>query len=77
MTWIFFALGAPFLWAIVNIIDQYLVEKYSHGRLTSGALILFLSLTFFPERKIVGIDCSNIIYGGGALHCITMQQPRS
>jgi agmatine deiminase len=29
----------------------------------------------FPERKIVGIDCSDLIYGGGAIHCMTQQQP--
>lgn len=29
----------------------------------------------FPDRKIVPIDCSQIIYGGGAIHCMTMQQP--
>ena len=29
----------------------------------------------FPEREIIGIDCSDIIYGGGAIHCITQQQP--
>ena len=29
----------------------------------------------FPERRIVGIDCSDIIYGGGALHCMTQQEP--
>jgi agmatine deiminase len=29
----------------------------------------------FPERKVVGIDCSEIIYGGGAIHCITQQEP--
>jgi agmatine deiminase len=29
----------------------------------------------FRDRKVIGIDCSNIIYGGGAIHCITMQQP--
>jgi len=31
----------------------------------------------FPERKVVGIDCSDIIYGGGAIHCMTQQQPAS
>jgi agmatine deiminase len=30
----------------------------------------------FPGRRIVGIDCSDIIYGGGAVHCITQQQPK-
>ena len=29
----------------------------------------------FPGRKIVPIDCSDIIYGGGAVHCMTQQQP--
>lgn len=30
----------------------------------------------FPDRKVVGVDCSNIIYGGGAIHCMTQQQPK-
>ncbi len=29
----------------------------------------------FPDRNIVGIDCTDLIYGGGALHCITQQEP--
>lgn len=29
----------------------------------------------FPDRKVVPIDCSDIIYGGGAVHCMTQQQP--
>lgn len=29
----------------------------------------------FPDREIAGIDCTDIIYGGGALHCITQQVP--
>ncbi len=28
----------------------------------------------FPKHKVLGIDCSRIIYGGGAIHCITMQE---
>ncbi len=31
--------------------------------------------SLFINHKIVDIDCSKIIYGGGALHCMTMQQP--
>jgi len=30
----------------------------------------------FPGRRVVGIDCSDIIYGGGAVHCMTQQQPK-
>jgi len=29
----------------------------------------------FPDRKVIGIDCTDIIYGMGAIHCIMQQQP--
>jgi len=29
----------------------------------------------FPGRKLVPVDCSDIIYGGGAVHCMTQQEP--
>lgn len=29
----------------------------------------------FPGRKIVGIDCRELIWGLGAFHCLTQQQP--
>jgi len=29
MTWFFIALGAPFLWAVVNIADNFMVSKFS------------------------------------------------
>jgi len=29
----------------------------------------------FPDRKVVGIDCSEVIYGGGTIHCMTQQEP--
>ncbi len=29
----------------------------------------------FPTRKIVGIDCCELIWGLGAFHCLTQQQP--
>ena len=29
----------------------------------------------FPNRKIVGIHCGDLIWGLGALHCMTQQQP--
>jgi agmatine deiminase len=29
----------------------------------------------FPERKAIGINCRAMVYGFGALHCATQQQP--
>ncbi|MBI4239602.1 agmatine deiminase family protein [Candidatus Uhrbacteria bacterium] len=29
----------------------------------------------FPDKKVIGLDCSDIIYGGGAIHCMTQQVP--
>ncbi|TLU83205.1 MAG: agmatine deiminase family protein [Chlorobium sp.] len=29
----------------------------------------------FPDRRVVGIDCSDLIWGLGAIHCITHEEP--
>lgn len=31
----------------------------------------------FPGRHVIGIDCTDIIRGMGAIHCLTQQQPYS
>lgn len=66
MTWFFIALGAPFLWAIVNIADNYLVSRYSQKEKerSSGGLVLFSSLIgifiaffiFFFTRGVFSIS---------------------
>ena len=30
----------------------------------------------FPDREVVGINCTDLIWGLGALHCMTQQQPK-
>ena len=30
----------------------------------------------FKPKKIVGIDCSKLIWGFGAVHCMTQQEPK-
>jgi agmatine deiminase len=30
---------------------------------------------FFPNRRVIGIDCRELIWGLGAFHCLTQQEP--
>ena len=60
MQWFFIALGAPFLWALVNISDKYLVEKYSTGTRGSGGLVLFSSLIGIFVATAIGTLTSEI-----------------
>ncbi len=29
----------------------------------------------FPERKVIGIDCTDLVWGLGAIHCLTHEEP--
>jgi len=42
---------------------------------SSDALALRIVQSLFPDRKVVAVDCSDLIYGSGTLHCISQQQP--
>ncbi len=39
------------------------------------ALALKQLQEMFPERKVVGVNTLEVIYGGGNIHCITQHQP--
>ena len=30
----------------------------------------------YPDRRVVRIDCTDLVWGLGAVHCVTQQQPR-
>lgn len=50
-----------------------LVPTFRQPRGDDRALGLLREL--FPDRKVVGIDCLDLVEEGGALHCISQQQP--
>jgi agmatine deiminase len=29
----------------------------------------------FPQRKVIGLRCNEVVAGLGALHCVTQQEP--
>lgn len=60
MQWFFIALAAPFLWSLVNVSDQYLVQKYATKHRSPGALVLFSSLIGVFTAIIIGFLAHNV-----------------
>ena len=29
----------------------------------------------YPDRRVIGVDCLDLVWGLGAFHCMTQQQP--
>lgn len=49
-----------------------LAPTYGHAN-DARALKIFQQV--FPDRKIVAIPCEPLVWGMGAIHCVTQQQP--
>ncbi len=49
-----------------------LVPTYRHANDAKACEIL---QACFPDRRVIGIDCTNLIWGLGSIHCVTQQQP--
>lgn len=50
-----------------------LVPTYNCGEDDAALAVIAQA---FPDRQIIGIDCSPLILQHGSLHCVTMQLPR-
>ena len=37
--------------------------------------VLKIFRKFFTKRKVIAVDCSDLIWGFGAIHCMTQQEP--
>jgi agmatine deiminase len=51
-----------------------LLPTYNH---TNDKVAASLLKQFFPDREVVGIPCETFVWGLGAIHCVTQQQPRT
>ncbi|MGN8225963.1 agmatine deiminase family protein [Gracilimonas sp. BCB1] len=65
--------------------SEYVPASYASFYIANGAVLLplydkryddqaiNLLQKYFPGRKIIGIDCADLLRGGGSIHCITQQ----
>lgn len=51
-----------------------LVPTFDHP---NDARALFIIKESFPDREVIGLFCEPLVYGFGALHCVTQQQPHA
>lgn len=69
--------------------DQRLPATYMNFYFVNGALLvptfgqpardrraLAILQAWLPDREVVGVDCRALLWGLGAIHCLTQQQPR-
>lgn len=54
--------------------NTLLVPTFRHTR--NDRLALATLQKHLPRHRVVGIDCTELIWGLGAIHCLTQQQPR-
>jgi agmatine deiminase len=63
----------PASYANFYIANSSVLVPIFGGRNDDEALSVLTDL--FPGKKVVGINCTELIYGFGAIHCVTQQQP--
>ena len=49
-----------------------MLPTYDGDRDADAAAIL---QSLFADRKVVGVDCTDLVWGLGAFHCVTQQWP--
>ena len=53
--------------------DAVLVPTYQQPDADARALAILSEA--FPQRKVMGLDSYDLLLEGGALHCLSMQEP--
>lgn len=52
--------------------SNVLVPTYRHANDARARAVL---QQCFPDRRVIGIDCTELVWGLGAIHCVTQQMP--
>ena len=65
----------PATYANFLILNGVVLLPFYNTELDAKALAILQ--TCFPDRKVIGIDCTSLIKQNGSLHCITMQYPKN
>jgi len=47
----------------------------TYGQPDRDAEAIEILASCYPDREIIGFDCQDIIHEGGAIHCLSMNQP--
>jgi agmatine deiminase len=55
--------------------NALLVPTFGDARHDATAISILQRV--LPKRAVIGVDCRKLIWGLGALHCLTQQQPRT
>ena len=53
--------------------ESVLVPIFGNAR--KDDKVLSIIRDYFPNRNTVGINCKELVYGFGGIHCVTQQQP--
>jgi len=53
--------------------DVVLVPVFGHSNDQAALKIIREA---FPDRKVIGVNCREMVQGLGAIHCISQQQPQ-
>jgi agmatine deiminase len=83
----FTVVGLPLPHPAVEADGRELPASYANYVVTNGAVLMpaynrptdaaaaKVLHECFPSRKVVPVDCSDVLLEGGALHCLSQQQP--
>jgi agmatine deiminase len=67
--------------------DQRVPASYANFYFANGAVLLptyrsrkdeiarQILQDLIPDRQVIGIDCTDLVWGLGALHCVSQQWP--